>query len=1197
MIRKIIFNKKLTSVLIFICIFTFFSFVLPNQNVSRAAISLSDYKSAIDLVAGSATMTFTSGSVQTGDVVIVYGGHGYVAGGSVGPYASYGYTLIASYHGASRNPTFGVWYKVMGATPDTEVCVYGSSNSNYESAYALYVLRGTDTSSILDTAAVGTGPNNGNPNGPPITTTRPGVWVIPTAGNMTSDTNRGTLAGYSYPNGTNANGSIDISVDAATRYIASPTTVDPPAWTSWNATSYYAITLAIEPEFAPTVSASSPPDSEVVSSLTPDFIFLGVDSNSDDITYNIQIDKVNTFNSADLIDRVSSSHTGFVNTINRLDSDPFTSGQAVKYTVQAADTLDAGVTYYWRVRGIDRQGGAVYSDWTATRSFSTPLSVSGIIYQTNESSPYQCNTSGNLTVYLRVDNGSPYSATCSEDTGAWNFPSISASSGQTLTIYTYGGSVRGSTVLIFNGSSTSSVPIYQNRVIVRDDLDGSVTNSEISAGDTSDGDDLLTFSGSNLTVNSSYEIHIYTGDTYAPGADVSTGKLHVVGNYSGDTETLTLTASGETTSRPLYIKGGKFTAPATTTFSGTTDVDIEATNFNALNLTPTIPTVVISPPTYTFLGASSVNGDFVIRPISGGATRLTVLMGGAIVVQPTSTTYVSATTSALSTLDTVLGSNYSLTTGYINIEAAGTLEGRDAEITLTGISDIIFTKSGGGTFNYGTSNVTFSQTSGNTTLTSMELDFYDLTINMSGRTGTLGADTNIFGNLAVSAGTLSNDVYVVTTSGDFSGSGNFLQGNATFTVGGDWTNTGTFTASSGATSGVILSGTSKQITGPSGGISFYNLSVTGTYTNNNSGTITINSAFTGAGTWTQGTDSTLRINSTSAITGLDASSNTNTVIYGGGGNQTVKGVNYSTLNLSSSGVKTMTGVTSASGSFNILDTATMTDNDSITVGRKFTYNSSGSTTLTSSRDIKVGSFELVQGTLVDNGNTIQVTGSGTTVWTLTGGTFTPTGTAYFTGETPGIGSSNFNNLTIATSGTASLDGSITTEGNVEVSSGTLFADTYGIYVKGDWIMRGTFLPGTGKVAFNGIYNQLIKGDTNFYDLAITRSTPSGVITFYGGGTTGVTGSLVLQGAPGALLTLKSHNTSDWNLDVDGATVEVTYVAVSHSNASGGDTIDATDKSNVDQYNNTNWLFYPTTSTDLFIFNFDGQLDMEGLNIE
>ena len=293
----------------------------------------------------------------------------------------------------------------------------------------------------------------------------------------------------------------------------------------------------------------------------------------------------------------------------------------------------------------------------------------------------------------------------------------------------------------------------------------------------------------------------------------------------------------------------------------------------------------------------------------------------------------------------------------------------------------------------------------------------------------------------------------------------------------------------------------------------------------------------------------------------------------------------------------MTGVTSASGSFNILDTATMTDNDSITVGGKFTYNSSGSTTLTSSKDIKVGSFELVQGTLVDNGNTIQVTGSGTTVWTLTGGTFTPTGTAYFTGETPGIGSSNFNNLTIATSGTASLDGNITTEGDVEVSSGTLFADTYGIYVKGDWIMGGTFLPGTGKVTFNGIYNQLIKGDTNFYDLVITRSTPSGVITFYGGDTTGVTGSLVLQGAPGALLTLKSSNTSDWNLDVDGATVEVTYVAVSHSNASGGDTIDATDKSNVDQYNNTNWLFYPTTSTDLFIFNFDGQLDMEGLNIE
>lgn len=67
-----------------------------------------------------------------------------------------------------------------------------------------------------------------------------------------------------------------------------------------------------------------------------------------------------------LLSRVSDTDAGFVNTVDGGDTDPFTSGQKVSFTVQVADEL-AAAAYYWRVRATNLAG---YGDWSATRSFT-----------------------------------------------------------------------------------------------------------------------------------------------------------------------------------------------------------------------------------------------------------------------------------------------------------------------------------------------------------------------------------------------------------------------------------------------------------------------------------------------------------------------------------------------------------------------------------------------------------------------------------------------------------------------------------------------------------------------------------------------------------------------------------------------------------------------------------------------------------
>lgn len=68
------------------------------------------------------------------------------------------------------------------------------------------------------------------------------------------------------------------------------------------------------------------------------------------------------------LDKVSGTDSGFANPDNGGDTDPFTSGENIQYTVQSA--LSNSTVYYWRVRGIDPSGSNSYGAWSTARSFT-----------------------------------------------------------------------------------------------------------------------------------------------------------------------------------------------------------------------------------------------------------------------------------------------------------------------------------------------------------------------------------------------------------------------------------------------------------------------------------------------------------------------------------------------------------------------------------------------------------------------------------------------------------------------------------------------------------------------------------------------------------------------------------------------------------------------------------------------------------
>lgn len=114
-------------------------------------------------------------------------------------------------------------------------------------------------------------------------------------------------------------------------------------------------------------------DNEKVATTTPDFEFSASDGESNDLTYQIQVDDDALFGSV-TIDRNSLTHsTQFENLATPADKDPFTQGKTIRFNNTTA--LTNGTTYYWRVRASDPTGSNTQGSWSTVRSFTVDTSL------------------------------------------------------------------------------------------------------------------------------------------------------------------------------------------------------------------------------------------------------------------------------------------------------------------------------------------------------------------------------------------------------------------------------------------------------------------------------------------------------------------------------------------------------------------------------------------------------------------------------------------------------------------------------------------------------------------------------------------------------------------------------------------------------------------------------------------------------
>jgi len=221
--------------------------VLPSNPIPTAPIIIGTPQSGSVIDGQNVTLTFST-TPQAGDMVILWGGHPHRAGSVLGP-STAGYIPITTNTAAA--PNFGVWYKIMGGSPDSTVVGRGTANTADATAYAAYVIRGFDQSQPFDVASTTAGPTTStNPNPPAITTNTMNVLVMALSGSQVLDTTPGTIDLYGNTVSASGDDTNDISVAGATRVIVGQRAEDPVAWSSWSSGAWFSVTLAIKPAFS-----------------------------------------------------------------------------------------------------------------------------------------------------------------------------------------------------------------------------------------------------------------------------------------------------------------------------------------------------------------------------------------------------------------------------------------------------------------------------------------------------------------------------------------------------------------------------------------------------------------------------------------------------------------------------------------------------------------------------------------------------------------------------------------------------------------------------------------------------------------------------------------------------------------------------------------------------------------------------------
>lgn len=468
-----------------------------------------------------------------------------------------------------------------------------------------------------------------------------------------------------------------------------------------------------------------------------------------------------------------------------------------------------------------------------------------------------CNGSPVVTILV---GSNTYTGSCDAGSGAYSIPGVTFTGDVTVTVYldTNGGK-RAVTVTKTPTANIPDLDLYQSTLIVRHEGVNAMTIADMALKDSTDDSDIFftaaTGSPDTLVTYPETELHVWAGKTFAPGGNVTLqsggsgaardGKLHIGASA-------VFTAAG-TQSHSIgggfqSETGATFTAASTTvTFTATTtgksiqsagpltlyDVVFNGTGGGwSLDSAGTATTTVNSL-TLT-AGALSGTGDLIVQ--TGGTTGSgTVTMTGGTVrfdgtgnfgnSNPWQFKHLAIGATGLGTI-TKTGSATTTVTGVLSIAAGHTLEAGSSTWVLSGGGTPLAV---GGTFTVGSAPLWYTATSSTTVADETYASLYLTPAAAGSPTFTLMGGGLVASNLFIGDGT--NAVTVTADSNDPSIDVNgdvsirnaaaFTASNVgSLTVGGSWTNAGTFTHSGAE---VVFDAGSTGKTVNAGSSSFYDV--------------------------------------------------------------------------------------------------------------------------------------------------------------------------------------------------------------------------------------------------------------------------------------------------------------------------------------------------------------------------------------
>ncbi|SKC99049.1 hypothetical protein SAMN05660461_1349 [Chitinophaga ginsengisegetis] len=379
----------------------------------------------------------------------------------------------------------------------------------------------------------------------------------------------------------------------------------------------------------------------------------------------------------------------------------------------------------------------------------------------------------------------------------------------------------------------------------------------------------------------------------------------------------------------------------------------------------------------------------------------------------------------------------------------------------------------------------------------------------------------ISGNLTSAIGSGTSVSYTAASNITVSGNVNigtattFNGGSFTVTTSSSWVNNGTF---SGSTGTVVMTGGGTSISG-TGTHNFNNLTVAatnitaaagttitltgnltstapGTFTHLAGGTLTM----TGAGKTITGTGITFEnLTVSGSVTAAEEITITGNLSVSGSMNDAAGSVTMSGTGKTLSGAGTVTlGTLAVTGS--ITSTAAFSIGNILDVSGTFTA-SAGTATFTGSSFLN-GTANLFNVTL--NGTSLQLSANAVlgiaNVYTVTAGTLNVTSSVPNTVNFNGTGAQTlaagtYNKLTVSNGNTKTLGGTVVVNSDFTIASATTFnASTQSISVLGNWINNGTFTPTTSTVTLSGAANTSVTGAPTFNILTINKTSAVNQVT-------------------------------------------------------------------------------------------------------